>query len=73
MKYSGDRNSIKLYKCRHSIIGDDAPYPWPEEDLIASAPTIGKHLDRTVQRWEVAEGYLHAVVGYILGDYENHY
>lgn len=73
MKYSGDRNNIKLYECRHSIIGDGAPYPWPEEDLIASAPVAGEYLDRTVHRWEVVDGYLHAVVGYILGDYENHY
>lgn len=73
MRYSGDQNKVKLYECRHSIIGDGAPYPWPEEDLIASAPAIGAYLDRTVHRWEVVDGCLHAVVGYILGNYENHY
>lgn len=73
MKCSGDHNSVKLYECRHSIIGDGAPYPWPEEDLIASAPAIGEYFDRPVHRWEVVDGCLHAVVGFIRGDYEKHY
>lgn len=72
-RYSGDANNVKLYECRHSIIGDGAPYPWPDEDLVASSPNIGAYLDRMIQRWEVVGGCLCAVVGYIRGDYENHY
>lgn len=32
-----------------------------------------EYLDYTVQCWEVVDGCLHAVVGFIRGDCENHY
>lgn len=73
MDNSGERTKVKLYECRYSIIGDGAPYPWPEEDLITSAPAITAYLDRIVHRWEVVDDYLCAVVGFIKGDYEKHY
>ena len=71
--YSGDQNNIKLYECRYSIIGDGAPYPWPQEDLVASAPEVRVYLDRPVHRWEVVDGCLHAVIGFIHRDFESHY
>jgi len=72
-KYSGDRNKVKLYKCRFSIIGDGAYYPWPEQDLVATAPEFVEYLDSHVHRWEVVDDCLCAVVGFIRDGFENHY
>lgn len=75
-RYSGDRK-LKLYECRHSIIGDGAPYPWPEQDLIDTWDSwAGKDpafWEREVYRWEIVGGYLCAVVGFIRSDFDKHY
>ena len=65
-RYNGDRNEVRLYECRFSIIADGAPYSWPEADLVAAAPMLGGYLNRPVERWEVVDGCLHVVVGFAM-------